>query len=504
MATDNQQQNIENIKAHAKPTEDVFRDSIATVTKEGTRNFIHPKKPKGKFYNLRTRFSILYLVLFFSLPFIKVHEEPLLMFNIMQQKFIIFGMVFWPQDFFIFGLGMLTFVVFIILFTVVFGRVFCGWACPQTIFMEMVFRKVEYWIDGDSTQQKRLRGMPWNAEKIKKRSLKFVMFFAISFLIANFFLAYIVGMDTLAGYLQSPLEHLGTLASLLIFTSVFFFVYWWFREQVCLVVCPYGRLQGVLLDRDSIVVAYDHKRGEPRTKLKKVVADEKKIAQRKADDSGYSLDKKIQEIISAGDCIDCFACVRVCPTGIDIRNGTQLECVNCTACMDACDAIMTSVHRPKGLIRYASENSISKQVKLRLTPRIKAYSSVLMVLLALLVFLLVSRTDLDVRLMRTAGMTYTTLPDGRISNLYNLKITNKTHRDIPYNLKLENMKGDIEIVGTTIPDVKKESYGHLQFFVKLNRDEVKSWKTPIKIGVYENNKKIKTVEANFMGPEIYY
>ncbi|MGH2563591.1 MAG: cytochrome c oxidase accessory protein CcoG, partial [Ginsengibacter sp.] len=405
--------------------------------------------------------------------------------------------------FFIFGIGMLTFVVFIILFTVVFGRVFCGWACPQTIFMEMVFRKIEYWIDGDSTQQKRLRAMHWNAEKIKKRSIKFVIFFAISFLIANFFLAYLVGMDTLMDYLKSPFDHLGTLASLLIFTSVFFFVYWWFREQVCLVVCPYGRLQGVLLDRDSIVVAYDHKRGEPRGKLKKSTDHDCKCVDCKNDNACQSIEKKIQEIIPQGDCIDCFACVRVCPTGIDIRNGTQLECVNCTACMDACDAIMTSIHKPEGLIRYASENSISKGVKLRLTPRIKAYSSVLMVLLALLVFLLVSRTDLDVRLMRTSGMTYTTLPDGRLSNLYNLKITNKTHRDIAYRLQLENLKGEIEIVGTTIPDVKKESYGHLQFFVKLNRDEVKSWKTEIKIGIYENNKKIKTVEANFMGPEIY-
>ncbi|MDQ2863822.1 MAG: 4Fe-4S binding protein, partial [Bacteroidota bacterium] len=269
MTHNNQQENNEQPKLQF--AQEAFRDSIATVTKEGTRNFINPKKPKGKFYNLRTRFSIFYLLLFFSLPFFKIHGEPMLMFNIMQQKFIIFGMVFWPQDFFIFGIATLTFVVFIILFTVVFGRVFCGWACPQTIFMEMVFRKIEYWIDGDATQQKKLRAMPWNAQKIKKRSIKFVLFFAISFLIANFFLAYLVGMDTLLDYLKTPFDHLGTLASLLIFTSVFFFVYWWFREQVCLVVCPYGRLQGVLLDRDSIVVAYDHKRGEPRGKLKKSV-----------------------------------------------------------------------------------------------------------------------------------------------------------------------------------------------------------------------------------------
>ncbi len=480
-----------------------YRDSVATITKEGTRNFINPKKPKGRLYNLRTRFSIFYLIVFFTLPFIKINNEPLLMLNVLDRKFIIFGMVFWPQDFFIFGIAMLTFVVFIILFTVVFGRVFCGWACPQTIFMEMVFRKIEYWIDGDSGRQKQLKAMPWNAEKIKKRVAKFVIFFSLSFIIANFFLAYLIGMDQLLGYLQTPAEHVGTLISLLIFTSVFFFVYWWFREQACLVVCPYGRLQGVLLDKNSIVVAYDHKRGEPRGKLKKNEDHDCKCVDCKEDGACKSISQKIEAIVPQGDCIDCLACVRVCPTGIDIRNGTQLECVNCTACIDACDAIMTSVKKPVGLIRYASENSIVKGVRLKFTTRIKAYTSVLALLLSLLVFLLVSRTDLDARLMRTAGMTYTSLPDGRISNLYNLKLANKTHNDIAYTLKLENLKGEIEVIGNSIPVVKKEDYSHLQFFVKLNRNEIKGWKTELRIGMYEGDKKIKTIEASFIGPEIY-
>ncbi|MEO8110577.1 MAG: cytochrome c oxidase accessory protein CcoG [Ginsengibacter sp.] len=480
-----------------------YRDSVATITKEGARNFINPKKPKGRLFNLRTRFSIFYLIVFFTLPFIKVNGEPLLMLNILERKFIIFGLIFWPQDFFIFGIAMLTFVVFVILFTVVFGRVFCGWACPQTIFMEMVFRKIEYWIDGDSGKQKQLKAMPWNAEKARKRSLKFMIFFAISFIIANFFLAYLISMDELLGYLKTPSAHVGTLISLLIFTSVFFFVYWWFREQACIVVCPYGRLQGVLLDRNSIVVAYDHKRGEPRGKLKKKDDHDCKCVDCKNEGGCSSLAKKIEAIVPQGDCIDCLACVRVCPTGIDIRNGTQLECVNCTACIDACDAIMISVKKPVGLIRYASENSIVKGVKLKFTTRIKAYTSVLALLLSLLVFLLVSRTDLDARLMRTAGMTYTSLPDGRISNLYNLKLANKTHKDIAYTLKLENIKGEIQIVGNSSPIVKKEDYAHLQFFVKLNRGEVKGWKTKLTVGMYANNKKIKTIEANFIGPEIY-
>lgn len=488
------------------PDNESFRDSVATISKEGKRNYIHPKKPKGKFYNLRTWFSIFYLVVFFTLPFIKVNGAPLLMINILERKFILFGLIFWPQDFFIFGIGMVTFIVFVILFTVVFGRIFCGWACPQTIFMEMVFRKIEYWIDGDAAQQKQLKAMPWNGKKIQKRVIKFIVFFSISFIIANFFLAYLISMDELLGDIANPASHIGTLVSLLIFTTIFFFVYWWFREQVCIVVCPYGRLQGVLLDKNSIVVAYDRLRGEPRGKQTK--QKEHDDAHEKCDDCkgngscNSSAEKFVAEIKKA-DCIDCYACVRVCPTGIDIRNGTQLECINCTACMDACDAIMTSINKPLGLVRYASENSIVNGVQLKFTPRIKAYTVVLSLLIALLVFLLVSRTDLDARLMRTSGMTYTSLPDGRIENLYSLKLANKTHKDITINIKLENKAGEITMVGSSNMVVKHEDYSNVQFFVRLNRNDVKSWKVPLEIGLYENNKKIKTITANFIGPEVY-
>jgi len=492
---------------------DAFRDSVATISKEGKRNYINPKKPKGRLYNLRTWFSIFYLLVFFSLPFIKVNDEPLLMLNVLERKFIIFGMIFWPQDFFIFGIGMITFIVFVILFTVVFGRIFCGWACPQTIFMEMVFRKIEYWIDGDSTQQKQLRKMRWNGEKIRKRTLKFVIFFLMSFIIANFFLAYLISMDQLINDISNPAAHIGTLVSLLGFTTVFFFVYWWFREQACIVVCPYGRLQGVLLDKNSIVVAYDYKRGEPRGKLQKEdnfkVKDDHdcKCVDCKGDGGCKDVVQKLEAVKPPvplhGDCIDCFACVKVCPTGIDIRNGTQLECVNCTACIDSCDAIMTSIHKPTGLIRYASENSIKDGIQLKFTRRIKAYTTVLSLLLVLLVFLLISRTDLDARLMRTAGMTYTTMPDGRISNLYNLKLANKTHKDIPVHLKLENIPGEITLVNSVNPVIKKEDYTTLQFFVKLNRADVKGWKTQLTIGLYDSTKKIKTITAKFIGPEVY-
>lgn len=455
-----------------------FRDSVATISKQGTRNYIFPKKPKGKLYNWRTLTSIIYLAIFFILPFIKMKGEPLFLFNVLRRKFIFFGQVFWPQDFFIFAIGLLTFMIFVILFTVIFGRAFCGWACPQTIFMEMVFRKIEYWIDGDAQAQRRLRKMPWSGYKIRKRAMKIAVFYFVSFIIANFFLAYIIGIDDVLAMVKEGIgKNIATFISLLGFATIFFFVYYWFREQVCIVVCPYGRLQGVLLDKKSIVVAYDYVRGEPRTKLKKDTASQPQ----------------------KGDCVDCLACVRICPTGIDIRNGTQLECVNCTACIDACNDIMEKINKPPGLIRYESEENIAHSKKTKFNWRTASYSFVLLLLLGFLVVLLTTRDDVDARILRTAGQMYQSLPDGRISNLYNIKLVNKTRKDIPVRLKLENMKGEIILIAKELV-VPSESYFQTPFFVKIDRSLITKRKTPIALGVYEGDKKIKTVNTTFLGP----
>ena len=240
-----------------------YRDSIATVDEKGKRIWIYPKKPKGWFYDKRKVLSYVLLLFLFAGPYIKIGGEPLLMVNILERKFVLFGQVFWPQDFYIFALGMITFVVFIILFTVVFGRLFCGWICPQTIFMEMVFRRIEYWIEGDFKHQKKLNAASWNAEKIRKKLLKHSIFWGISFLIANTFLSYVIGYEALWEIiLDNPADHVGGLIAIIIFTTVFYLVFSQMREQVCTTVCPYGRLQGVLLDKNSLVVAYDHVRGE--------------------------------------------------------------------------------------------------------------------------------------------------------------------------------------------------------------------------------------------------
>jgi len=303
-----------------------FRDSISTVDKEGKRIWVYPKKPKGRHHNARIIVTIILLGLLFSGPFITIGGHPLLLLNFLERKFVILGMAFWPQDFFLFGIAMITLFVFVILFTTVFGRIWCGWACPQTLFMEMVFRKIEYWIEGDANQQRKLNQAPWNTGKIIKKSSKQLIFLIISVLISHTFMAYLVGIDRVAQLVKSsPVENVAGFTGLIAFTGIFYWLFAYFREQACTVVCPYGRLQGVLLSKESIVVAYDWIRGEKRGKIKNNQIEEGK-----------------------GDCIDCKLCVHACPTGIDIRNGTQLECVNCTACIDACDHVMDKVDRPRG------------------------------------------------------------------------------------------------------------------------------------------------------------
>lgn len=453
-----------------------FRDRIATVSESGKRNWIYAYKPKGFFYNIRTYLSWVYIIAFFGLPFIQVQGRPLFLFDVTKAKFIFFGKIFWPQDFFIFGLGMITFIFFIILFTAAFGRLFCGWACPQTIFMEMLFRKIEYAVLGSAAKQKQLDKSPWNVSKIVKVSIKHILFFLLSFLIANFFLAYIIGIKELEKIITEPVSlHIVGFASIVIFSFVFYGVYAFFREQACTVVCPYGRLQSVLLDKNSMIVAYDYKRGEPR-----------------------GFDKTSKE--NLGDCIDCHQCVNVCPTGIDIRNGVQMECVACTACIDACDAIMVGIKKPTGLIRYASENGIEKGEPLQYTKRMKIYSALCLLVLSVLAVILFTRNDIDTTIIRTPGLLYQERGKDSISNLFNIKLVNKTTNNIPLKIKVENKPSSIQFIGKNFVNIEKEGQGAGTFFIILPRSEIKERKTILKIGLYANGEKLTEVKTNFLGP----
>ncbi|WP_298473943.1 cytochrome c oxidase accessory protein CcoG [uncultured Maribacter sp.] len=464
-----------------------FRDSIGTINEEGKRAWVFPKKPSGKFYEYRKWVSYALLLFLIASPFIKINGNQFLMFNVLERRFNIFGFPFWPQDFHLFVISMIIGVIFIALFTVAFGRIFCGWMCPQTIFLEMVFRRIEYWIDGDRGAQIKLERQPWNAEKIRKRVLKWTVFFVISFLIANVFLAYLIGSDRLIQYItDNPLNHISTLVSLLIFTGIFYFVFAWFREQVCIIACPYGRMQGVLLDNKSVVVAYDHKRGEGENGRKKFRKNEDRSA------------------LGNGDCIDCFQCVNVCPTGIDIRNGTQLECVNCTACIDECDTIMDKVNLPKGLIRYASEDNIENKDKFKFTIRLKGYSAVLFILIGILVGMLFLRNELEANILRLPGQLYEHKEGNIISNVYTYKLVNKTSRNIEdVSFKLLSHKGTIELVRHEDFTVKAQELAEGTLFIEINNSALNGDKDKLEIGVYSGDKLIETTMARFLAPRSY-
>ncbi|HLW33637.1 MAG TPA: cytochrome c oxidase accessory protein CcoG [Aequorivita sp.] len=469
------------------PEDERFRDSIATINEEGKRAWIYPKKPTGKFYTYRKYVSYVLLAFLFAAPFIKINGNQFLLFNVLERRFNLFGFPFWPQDFYLFVIMMIIMVVFILLFTAAFGRIFCGWICPQTIFMEMVFRRVEYWIDGDRGAQIRLDKQAWNAEKIRKRVLKWIAFFIISFLIANIFLAYLIGSDRLLRYIgEGPTEHMSTLLSLFIFTGVFYFIFAWFREQVCIIACPYGRLQGVLLDNKSIVVAYDHKRGEKEVGRAKF---------RKNED---------REASGKGDCIDCFQCVHVCPTGIDIRNGTQLECINCTACMDACDSMMEAVNLPLGLIRYASEENIEKKAKFTFTPRLKGYTAVLVILIGMLSGLLFLRSDVEANILRLPGQLYEHKDDNIISNVFTYKLFNKTTKDIQnLNFKLKSPKGTIHTVKQGEITVPAQGLAEGTLFIEINNAALSGDKNRAVIEVYSGDQIIETTSVTFLGPRTF-
>lgn len=456
-----------------------FRDHIATVNEKGKRIWLFPKKPKGRFYNYRKLVSYGLLILLFGLPHIKIGGDQILLFNVIERKFIIFGNIFWPQDFYIFALATILSIVFVILFTIIYGRLFCGWVCPQTIFMEMVFRRIEYWIEGDYTHQKKLDKQPWNKEKIIKRVTKHSIFWVISFLIANTFLAYIISADELWQIQTDPVgKHLGEFIAIIIFTTVFYMVFTRLREQVCTTICPYGRLQGVLLDPNSMVVAYDHKRGEGRAKIRK---------------------NENRKEAGKGDCIDCGLCVSVCPTGIDIRNGTQLECINCTACIDECDLMMASVGQEKGLIRFVSENGIKNGTRFEWTKRVKAYTVLLTALLGVLITLLVTRTDFQATIFRQRGTTYQVTEKGLVSNIFEISLANKTRNDYKVKLLLDDKEGEIVQVNNKMI-LKKEGHLKERFLVKYPYKAMENGKKIFTVIVLGNGKEIQHVKVKFIGP----
>jgi cytochrome c oxidase accessory protein FixG len=451
--------------------ESTFRDRPINVDEKGRRKWIYAKKPKGKWHRSRAMFAVVWLSFFILAPMIKIGGEPFMLLDIINRKFVIFGAIFWAQDTFIMALLMLSFVFFILLFTVTFGRIWCGWACPQTIFLEMIFRKIEFLVEGDYKKRYKLDQAPWTGQKILKKMVKHGLFILVSILITNIFLMWFTGPERLWEIITDPIsEHLQGFLIMLVVSAVFYWIYSFFREQICTMVCPYGRMQGVLLDKKSIIVAYDYKRGEPR--------------------GGKN----------EGDCIDCHQCISVCPTGIDIRNGTQLECVNCTACIDVCDDVMTKVKKPRGLIKFTSIEGIEKGHSTVWNVRNKAYSVVLAILLGFFIFTLLTRPALETNILRIPGTLHQTTEAGDISNIYNMKIVNKTHDEIPVELKLLSHKGMVKKTNPEAIVVSNHEMYESVLIVEIASEDLNSGENRVEFGVYSGDELIETYEVGFLAP----
>ncbi len=455
-----------------------YRDHLSHYDGTGRRRLLHPRFPKGKFTTLRMIMAIALISLFFVGPYIRVGGKPLLLVNILQREFVLFGITFWPQDLFIILVGIITFAVGAILFTVAFGRLWCGWACPQTIWLEWMFRRIERLIEGPPKKRIALAKAPWTPRKIVIKLFKQIVFYSLALLVSLTFMAYLIGSETMLQYLQDGFAaHSGAFTGVMLFAGFFWFIFASFRENACILICPYGRLQGVLLDENSIQVAYDWKRGEPRSTLK----------------HAKTMDR-------AGDCVEDELCVQVCPTGIDIRNGSQLECINCTACMDACNGVMDKLKRPRGLVRYASLNGIENGQKLRFTPRMILYSVVLTGLLGFLVFMMTTRTITETTILRAPGMTYTEAPDGRIRNLYTIKVINKTDQAMPLEFKLvEPSSGELQMVGQH-QDLESGGVFEGAMIILIPESALKRGKNRVKIEVWTGERRLETIDTYFTGP----
>lgn len=470
------------------PIEDheAYRNELASIAKDGRRKWIYAREPHGRFTRWRSLVATLLLAFLFIAPYVKVHGHQFMLLNIVDRQFVFFGVPFWPNDFYLVALVFITVVITFVLFTAIIGRIWCGWLCPQTIFLEFIFRRIEWWIEGSPVQQAKRHSGPYTADRVWRMVLKQVIFFAISFAIANTFLAYLVSSDRLLLYVtEGPFRHATVFFPLVAFTVVFYAVFARFREQACLIVCPYGRYMSSLVDDNTITVTYDVKRGERRGKFTK------------ADKDAWSNGAARPE--GKGDCVDCHQCVTVCPTGIDIRNGIQLECVACTACIDACDEVMVKVGRPKGLIRYTSATAVRDGIAKVFTTRIKAYFLVWLVLVSAVGVLFSMREMLDVLVLRQEGTTWVKTPTG-VANFYRIQIINKSDEELPVEIVV------VEPSNASITPIEKLDIVHGgqlakgRFICTIPASHAHG-ALPVTLSIRSNGREIKSVKTSFIGGE---
>lgn len=451
-------------------TPSTFRDRPVNIEESGQQKWIYAKQPKGKWYKRRTIVSWLALSFLVLAPFLKINGNPMMLFDIANRRFSIFGQIIWAQDSYLLALIMLVAVVFVVLFTVIYGRLWCGWLCPQTIFLEMVFRRIEYLFEGNYRNGRNTKKV--TPMVIGLRITKHIAFLITSILITNVFLNWFIGPDRLLELISSPIsENLPGFTIMLGISLFYYWIYAFFREQVCTMICPYGRMQGVLLDSRSIAVIYDYKRGEPRGSK------------------------------NGGDCINCNQCVAVCPTGIDIKDGSQLECINCTACIDECNNVMKRINKPENLIRFDSFQGIESGIRSILNGRTYAYSAVLAVLIIILSVAVMDRKPIEITMLRVSGTIYQQVDSVTFSNLYLVKIINKTQLDKELQIKLISpVRGNLQLT-TGQTTLKKQGMLESILIVNLDRGALSGKSTPVELGIYEGETLLEVYKTNFLGPD---
>ncbi len=445
---------------------------LPTLNKDGTRRWLRPKVAKGPFWRRRLATACALIALFTVIPYLRVNDKPIVLLDVVHRRFTLFGTTFHPTDTALLMLLLLAVFVTIFLLTAILGRVWCGWACPQTVYMEFLYRPIERWIEGTRARQLRLDVEGPNA----RRFVKNAVFLAVSMFLAHTFLAYFVGVESLARWVtRSPFEHPAAFLVMAGTTALMFLDFGWFREQVCLVACPYGRFQSVLLDRRSLIVGYDPLRGEPRAPLK-----------------GRTTEK--------GDCIDCSACVIVCPTGIDIRDGLQMECIHCTQCIDACDAVMEKVGKPKGLVRYGSRDEFEGKPRKILRPRVVLYPALLVVIVGALGWALAHRSPLDVTVLRGLGAPYAVLPGGQVSGPIRVKVVNRSGAERRYTVSIAEPPGLSLIAPVnpfTLGDGRTETSG---MFVNAPASAFRNGLLEIVVRVEDDSGFVEEIPYRLLGP----
>lgn len=471
----------------ADPVEQSFRDTLYTVDKQGRRRWVYPSLVKGAIFHKRRIVAYCLMAVYLSMPWLKVGGEQAVFLDLMQRRFTFFGVTYWATDtiFLLFVLTGLALSLF--LFTALFGRVWCGWACPETVFLEFLFRPIERLVEGTASQRARLDRSPWTLEKICKKLLKHALCAYFAWVLASTFLAYFIGSEILITMMKgSPLDNPVPFFLTLIMMGVMAFQFGWFREQFCTVLCPYARFQSALMDDNSIVVGYDVARGEPRGKVRK--------ARGGCGSQEVSSDEK-------GDCIDCGLCVRVCPTGIDIRNGLQLECVACTSCIDACNSIMDKVERPRGLIRYTTENALSGKDTRILRPRVFLYLCLAALYCGLFAYALFTRAETDITILRGAvDSPFERLSGDLIVNHLHLKISNKSKEEKKYAFAIL----DAEEISLKVPlnpfPVAAGGIQTVPLFVQFPQSVLEGGKRKIRIEIRDDPEFRKVETFTLLGP----